>query len=205
MAGPDLDFWQSRFETGNTPWDRGQANPQLERWIAAGTIAPGISMIVPGCGQGWEVASLAAHGIAVTGVDYAPGALSACASLLQSAGLAAALVQADVLDWQPAAPADAVYEQTCLCAIHPDHWRAYADRLHAWIRPGGRLFAMFVQALAEESAQGFIKGPPYHCDIHAMRALFPEARWEWPAPPYPRLGEPSALFQELAVILVRKA
>ena len=203
MAGPTVDFWQTRFESGNLPWDRDASNPQLEQWIAAGLIGPGTSMLVPGCGRGWEVATLAAHGVKTTGIDYAPGAIAACQAMLQSKGLTAGLIQADVLAWHPDAPVDAVYEQTCLCALHPDHWRAYADQLHAWLRPGGRLFALFVQALAKESEQGFVKGPPYHCDIHAMRALFPEQYWEWPAPPYPRLSSNIA-FQELAVVLTRK-
>lgn len=204
MAGPTVEFWQTRFESGNMPWDRGGANPQLAQWLAAGLIAPGTSMLVPGCGRGWEVAALAAHGVHATGIDYAAGAIASCETLLQSQGLTADLFQADVLDWQPAAPVDAVYEQTCLCALHPDHWRAYADQLRAWIRPGGQLFALFVQASAAESAQGFVKGPPYHCDIHAMRALFPAQHWDWPAPPYPRLASNPA-FQELAVVLTRKA
>lgn len=205
MAGPTVDFWQTRFESGNTPWDRGSANPQLEQWLKDGVISPGTTMLVPGCGRGWEVALLAAHGVKASGIDYAPGAIAESRALLQSRELNAELVLADVLRWQPAAPVDAVYEQTCLCALHPDHWRAYADQLRAWIRPGGKLFALFVQSLSEESAQGFIKGPPYHCDIHAMRALFPDQYWEWPAPPYPRLMQPQTSFQELAIVLTRKA
>lgn len=204
MAGPTIDFWQSRFDSGNLPWDRDASNPQLKQWIDAGMIHPGTSMLVPGCGRGWEVATLAAHGVKATGIDYAPGAIAACQAMLQEAGLQAELIEADVLNLQLASPVDAVYEQTCLCALHPDHWRAYADQLHAWIRPGGKLFALFVQAMAQESAQGFVKGPPYHCDIHAMRALFPGQYWEWPAPPYPRLS-PKTGFDELAVVLTRKA
>jgi hypothetical protein len=49
-----------------------------------------------------------------------------------------------------------------------------------------------------------IEGPPYHCDINAMRALFPEQRWHWPKPPYARVDHPHiAKMFELAVILRR--
>jgi hypothetical protein len=34
MAGPTIDFWQARFETGQTGWDRGSAHPRLLAWIA---------------------------------------------------------------------------------------------------------------------------------------------------------------------------
>ena len=29
MAGPTREFWEKRFQAGDTPWDRGAANPQL--------------------------------------------------------------------------------------------------------------------------------------------------------------------------------
>lgn len=202
MAGPSVDFWQSRFESGSTPWDRGAPNPQLKQWMDTGAIAAGDRILVPGCGRGWEVAELAAGGARVTGIDYAPGALTACRILLDSRALEAELVEADVLRWEPDAPVDLVYEQTCLCAMHPDHWQQYAARLHAWLRPGGRLLVLFLQAPGVESQQGFIKGPPYHCDIHAMRALFPSDRWNWPKPPYLQQPQQNGNM-ELAVVLTR--
>lgn len=205
MAGPTIDFWQQRFESGSTPWDRGAPNPQLLQWIGDGSIAPRDHVVVPGCGRGWEVLALAERGIRVTGLDYAPAAVAACEGLLRERGLEATLRQADVLDWAPVEPVDVVYEQTCLCALHPDHWQRYAAQLHAWIRPGGKLLALFAQALSEESAQGFLKGPPYHCDIHAMRALFPASQWDWPKPPYPRLEAEAGPAAELAVVLVRRS
>ena len=82
--------------------------------------------------------------------------------------------------------------------------RGYADQLHRWLRPGGRLYALFVQMPRAEAADGFIQGPPYHCDIQAMRALFPEPAWAWPKPPYPRTTHPRGLA-ELVVVLERGA
>jgi hypothetical protein len=62
---------------------------------------------------------------------------------------------------------------------------------------------MFMQAPREGSRTGFLEGPPYHCDINAMRALFPVEGWDWPKPPYQRVAHPSDLT-ELAVVLVRR-
>lgn len=203
-AGPDAAFWQRRFESGETPWDRGKAGPQLQRWLADGTIGADAGTIaVPGCGSGHEVTLLAAAGCRVVAIDYAPAAVAITRQRLQSLGLQAEVAQADVLSWQPAAPLDAVYEQTCLCALHPDRWHAYAARLHGWLRPGGRLFALFMQSARDGGADGFIEGPPYHCHIHGMRALFPEPDWEWPRPPYPRVVHPSGSY-ELGLILTRR-
>src|SRR5262245_18693674 len=40
MAGPTREFWDARFQSGETPWDRGAVHPQLETWLAAGALRP---------------------------------------------------------------------------------------------------------------------------------------------------------------------
>ncbi|MBL8520250.1 MAG: methyltransferase domain-containing protein [Betaproteobacteria bacterium] len=203
MSGPTLDFWREKFQAGDTPWDRGEVNPQLMRWVEAGTLAP-CRVLVPGCGSGHEVAYLAARGFDVTAIDYAPEAVRLAQARLAQQGLPARIETADALQWQPAAAFDAVYEQTCLCALHPDQWQRYATQLHGWIRPEGRLFALFMQAPRPGGADGFVEGPPYHCDMNAMRALFREPAWTWPKPPYPRSDHPRGIY-ELGVVLPRSA
>lgn len=199
MTGPTKEFWQERFAAGDMPWDRGEANPQLGAWLAAGALKP-CRILVPGCGSGFEVAALAKAGFDVTALDYAPVAIERTRQRLAAENLKAELIEADALKWRPARAYDAIYEQTCLCALYPDDWRAYADQLHRWLVPGGRLFALLVQFLRPAAADGAIQGPPYHCDINAMRALFPQPLWSWPKPPYARTSHPRGLA-ELAVVL----
>lgn len=69
---------------------------------------------------------------------------------------------------------DLVYEQTFLCAIPPRLREDYERTVHAWLKPGGRLLALFMQ----KDKRG---GPPYGCALDAMHALFPPERWAWPA------------------------
>lgn len=202
MAGPTVEFWQSRFVEQSTPWDRGEAGPLLKGWLASDLIA-GQTVLVPGCGSGWEVVACARAGLQTIGIDYAPAAVARTRARLYDAALTAEVVEADVLAWRPPQPVDAVYEQTCMCALHPDHWLRYAAQLHDWLKPGGRLFAMWMQKPRPGAAEGRIEGPPYHCDIHAMRALLPDARWAWPKPPYSRVPHPSDAF-ELGVVLIRR-
>lgn len=206
MAGPTVGFWQEKFDAGQTLWDRGQPNPQLAAWLDAGVLAP-CRIAVPGCGAGYEVVELAGRGFRVTGLDYTPAAVQQARQRVDALPPAqranARVLQADVLAWQPDEPLDAVYEQACLCALHPDLWTAYAAALARWLPAGGRLFALFVQVARPGAAEGRIEGPPYHCDINGMRALFPDATWEWPKPPYPRLAHPAGIA-ELPVVLVRR-
>jgi SAM-dependent methyltransferase len=202
MTGPTPAFWQARFDARQTGWDRGGPSPQLLAWLDGGELQP-CRIAVPGCGNGWEVALLAERGFEVVGIDYAPAAVQRTSARCDERGVAAEVIQADVLDFRPAAPFDAVYEQTCLCALHPEHWRAYASQLHSWLVPGGSLWAMFLQSVRPAAAeQGLIEGPPYHCDINGMRALLPEAAWDWPKPPYRKVPHPN-MAHELAARLVR--
>ena len=202
MPGPTPEFWQSKFKANQLPWDRGAASPQLARWLDDKTLTP-CRIAVPGCGSGHEVVQLAARGFAVTGLDYAAAAITRTRSALATASVKAEVIEADVLAWNPPVLLDAVYEQTCVCALHPDHWVNYSLQLHAWLKPGGKLFALFVQGIKPGAANGFVEGPPYHCDIHAMRALFDGTHWEWPKPPYERVPHPMG-FAELAVVLTRR-
>ncbi len=203
MAGPKAQFWQERFEKNEIGWDRGAASPQLIGWIESGALQP-CRIAVPGCGTGWEVAELARRGFEVVGLDYTAAAVERTRALLDAQGLKAEVLQADVLQYQPAMRFDAVYEQTCLCAIHPEHWLEYAQQLQQWLKPGGSLWVLYLQMIRPAATEeGVIHGPPYHCDINGMRALFPEKAWVWPKPPYEKVEHPT-LSYELALRLVRK-
>jgi SAM-dependent methyltransferase len=202
MAGPTTEFWQERFEKQEIGWDRAGPSPQLLNWLAAGDLPP-CRIAVPGCGGGWEVAELARRGFDVVGIDYTPAAVERTRALLLKQGLSAQVLQADVLSYQPDQPFDAIYEQTCLCAIHPDHWLQYAQQLRRWLRPGGSLWLLAMQMIRPSaSEQGWVQGPPYHCDINAVRVLFPPTDWVWPKPPYEKVPHPS-LSHELALRLLR--
>ena len=203
MAGPTTEFWQERFEKKETGWDRGGPSPQLLDWLDSGVLQP-CRIVVPGCGRGWEVVELARSGFDVVGLDYTPAAVEQVRARCEQEGVKAEIVQADVLNYAPDQPFDAVYEQTCLCALHPEHWVNYARQLASWVRPGGSLFALFMQMVRTGATEeGLIQGPPYHCDINAMRALLPEANWVWPRPPYAKVPHPN-VSHELAVHLVRR-
>ncbi|MEX8518807.1 MAG: methyltransferase domain-containing protein [Leptothrix sp. (in: b-proteobacteria)] len=203
MAGPTPDFWQERFATKTTGWDRGGPSPQLLAWLDSGALQP-CRIAVPGCGSGWEVAELARRGFEVVGIDYTAAAVEKARAHCQAEGVSAEVVQADVLTYAPTSPFDAIYEQTCLCALHPEHWFRYAGQLRTWLKPDGVLWALFMQMLRPAATEeGQIQGPPYHCDINAMRALLPEAAWAWPKPPYLKVPHPN-VSHELAVQLTRR-
>lgn len=168
-----MNDWESRYQNGETGWDRGASSPSLSAWLQSDGLTPGSRILVPGCGRGHEVVHLAELGFEVSGIDIAPSAVTHLKQTLDTKGLSAEVMQANLFQFQPTKPFDAVYEQTCLCAIQPEQREVYEALLHTWIKPGGTLFALFMQTGAED-------GPPFHCDLLAMHRLFPDNRWQWP-------------------------
>lgn len=187
--------WEQRYRAGQTGWDRGDPSPALHHWLAAGLVPQG-RILVPGCGHGYEIVELARAGRYVTAVDIAAQPVLKLMARLNDEGVHATVLQADLLHWTPAEPFDAVYEQTCICALDPAHWQEYEQRLAGWLVPGGRLFALFMQT-------GRPGGPPFDCAPPAMRELFDPARWEWPEEPPLQVPHPNGLT-ELGYVLTRR-
>lgn len=192
MSEEKSRYWDDKYQTGIPGWDRRGVSPALLHWLDGGMLGP-CRLLIPGCGHGHEVVELARRGFSVHAVDIAPTPLSRLRMILAEKGLDARLIQADVLHWQPDAPFDAIYEQTCLCALAPQEWPLYAAQLYGWLGPGGLLFALFMQT-------GRPGGPPYHCPLEDMRGLFPSEHWRWVEPPHREISHPNGLFEYAAVL-----
>jgi SAM-dependent methyltransferase len=187
--------WEKRYRSGQTHWDRGAISPALQHWLGRKMLPPG-RVLVPGCGHGHEVAAMVRAGCQVTAVDIAAQPVMRLTGHLVEQQLHANVVQADLLHWQPAEPFEAIYEQTCLCALDPSDWTAYERRLADWLLPGGRLLALFMQT-------GRSGGPPYDCPVPQMQTLFDAARWTWPQSPPFEVPHPNGLY-ELGFVLERR-
>lgn len=195
-ADQRLADWERRYRAGETGWERGVLHPAFAAWRAEGLLPAG-RVLVPGAGRAAEAIALAEAGAAVTAVDIAPTPARTLRDAARAAGVPIEVVQADLLSWEPGLAFDGVYEQTCLCALHPDYWEAYAARVRRWLAPGGRMLALFMQREAADDA-----GPPYHCGLDRMRGLFSDG-WRWPDTP-PATHPHSEGLAERAVVIVRE-
>lgn len=169
-----MNDWEARYQQGSTGWDRGAVNPALIQWLDEGVLQP-CRILVPGCGFGYEVCELASRGYDVTAVDIAPSAVTHLKQCLQQQGLTATVLEADLFSLD-LGTFDAIYEQTCLCALPPVAWSTYTAWLHRHLQVDSLLLALFMQTGKEG-------GPPFHCGIENMRAIFAEDSWMWPDKP----------------------
>ena len=162
MATPDITpqgdptDWEGRWRAGNTPWDLGGPAPILAEVLQRlGDRA--LRVVVPGAGRAHDAVAFAAAGHAVTAVDISPTALAEAGRQAQALGQALELRQADWLEPKnfAAGAFDAVWEQTCYCAIPPARRGDYARTVAHVLPAGGRYIGLFWQ-------HGREGGPPFH-------------------------------------------
>jgi|SRR5690348_3163274 SAM-dependent methyltransferase len=184
--------WEGRYREGTTGWERHGLNPAFLAWRDAGLMTP-CRIMIPGGGRSLEPVALAEAGFDVTVVDAAPSAVAMQRAHFERLKVPARVEREDLFAWAPDAPFDAIYDQTCLCALPPGLWHNYVRRLHQWLRPDGTLFILFMQSDRPS-------GPPFHCDMRAMRGLFESPWWAWPDTLPETVTHPSGLAEQPAVL-----
>jgi SAM-dependent methyltransferase len=130
--------------------------------------------------------------------DIAPSAITVQRQAFEEAGHKGEFIAQDFLSWQSGAHSfDLAYEQTCLCAVGRDQRQAYEEAMWDALRPGGKLFALFMQT-------GGRGGPPFHCGLKEMKDIFTLGRWDWDeAPPF-RSDHPIGVH-ELGTVLRKRS
>ncbi|HEX9174342.1 MAG TPA: methyltransferase [Telluria sp.] len=143
-------FWDERFARGFTPWERGAAPHDLQRFAAA--AARPLVTLIPGCGSGHDLAFLAAQGWDATAIDFSPAAVDLARAVAGQWG--SRVLEADFFAFEPRLPLDLIYERAFLCAMPRALWPQVAARWAALLAPGALLAGFF---FFDDAA----KGPPF--------------------------------------------
>lgn len=167
--------WEQAWREGRTGWDAGVSPPALEELVAGGQLPPG-RVLVPGCGAGYDVLTLATAERTVVGLDVAPSAARRFESLRAARGIPeerARVETADFFVYEPEAPFDLIWDYTFLCAIEPSMREAWAEKVDRLLGPGGELVTLIFPAV-DEPPRGV--GPPHPLQPAHVRRLL-EPRW----------------------------
>lgn len=156
MSHPsEPSFWDTRYESSNTPWDFGGIPADLRAFLKR-RLKTKPRLLIPGCGHGHEIRAFADAGYDVTAIDFSRAAVER-ARLNAGADLADRVILADFFQHDFAAGAfDVIYERTFLCALTPDRREAYRDRVATLLKRGGDLVGYFYYKEPDLAA-----GPPY--------------------------------------------
>jgi SAM-dependent methyltransferase len=174
-------FWESRYQSGDMPWEKGAPSPGLVEFLVANPKLPGETVCVPGGGTGHDACEWAKAGFRVYGYDLAPSAVCRSEERAGSAGLRAYFRVADFLRTEPPFLFDWIFEHTLYCAIQPAERELYAQAIRGWLKPGGNYLA--VNYLIPDT-----DGPPFGTtreEIIARFSSFLELQAEWVPRSYP--------------------
>ena len=134
--------WEAHYQSGDMPWEKGEASPGLVDFIATNPDLPRGSVLVPGCGTGHDARIWARAGFTVTGYDLAPSAVRLSRERTTAAGLTATFVQGNFLIDPPPQQFDWIFEHTLFCAINPEDRDNYLAAVRRWLKPGGNYLAV---------------------------------------------------------------
>ncbi|MDQ6625055.1 MAG: TPMT family class I SAM-dependent methyltransferase [Verrucomicrobiota bacterium] len=161
MRSDQVDFWQPRYVSGETPWDLGGIPVALDRWLQHETRTGRV--LIPGCGAGHEVRAFHEAGWDVKAIDYAPAAVERATA--QLGDLAGKVSLADFFADDLGRDFDVIYERTFLCSMPRDRWQSYVARTAGLLRQDGRLLGHFFFGENDDP-------PPYPLTDELQRALF---------------------------------
>ncbi len=146
--------WETRYQTGDTPWEKGEASPGLVDFLAAHRGLPRGSVAVPGCGLGHDVRAWAGAGFETWGFDLAPSAIRLSQERIKALGLSSTFVRTDFLADPAPKPFDWLFEHTLFCAIDPARRDDYAQAVLRWLKPDGQFLAVHYMIRG-------LDGPPF--------------------------------------------
>ena len=134
--------WETRYQTGDMPWEKGEASPGLVDFLDAHPELPRGTVCVPGCGTGHDARVWARAGFDVTGLDLAPSAIKMSRERTAATGLTAHFEVGDFLKDDPPQLFDLIFEHTLFCAIDPADRDEYARAVLRWLKPEGDYLAV---------------------------------------------------------------
>ena len=146
--------WEDRYESGNMPWEKGEASPGLVDFLESHPTLPRGTVCVPGCGTGHDVRAWAKAGFEAFGFDLAPSAIRLSRERTAQAGATAHFALADFLSDEPPRLFDWLFEHTLFCAIDPNRRDDYVKAVLRWLKPSGQFLAVHYLIPDKE-------GPPF--------------------------------------------
>jgi SAM-dependent methyltransferase len=139
MIELDKDYWQTRWEKGQTGWDIGYASTPLVNYFDQ-LENKDQKILIPGAGNAYEGEYLHKNGFHNTYIlDIAPGAINSLKARFPQVPNDR-IIQGDFFDLQD--EFDLIVEQTFFCALDPALRKAYVSKMLQLLKPGGILMGV---------------------------------------------------------------
>ena len=159
----DRDFWDGRYQRGETGWDLGAPSPALAHYFSDARRNRNARILIPGAGNAYEADMLMEQGYTdVTVIDIAPSVTEK----LQQRFAREKRIRILCGDFFTLNEHfDTVVEQTFFCALPPAMRGDYVQKMAELIVPGGILTGLLFN-------RDFEGGPPFGGCETEYRELF---------------------------------
>jgi SAM-dependent methyltransferase len=139
METIDKNYWEKRWENKETGWDTGSITTPLKNYFDQ-LSNKNISILIPGCGNAYEAEYLFEQKFKYTYIiDIAPQALTSFSTRVPHFP-ASQLICDDFFNHK--GQYDLIVEQTFFCALDPAQREAYIQKMHALLKPTGKLIGL---------------------------------------------------------------
>jgi SAM-dependent methyltransferase len=146
------EYWSNHYVNNTHRWDIGHAAPAICRYID-GITNKNISILIPGCGNAYEAAYLLEKGFTnITLVDISSVLTERLRERFANAIDRIHIIHGDFFELE--GQFDLIIEQTFFCALNPSFRKAYAEKMFALLKPGGKLAGLLFDRMFEG-------GPPF--------------------------------------------
>lgn len=159
----DKNFWNSRWEKGETGWDVGYATPAITTYFSK-IKDKNLSILIPGCGNAYEAEYLLKHGFnAITILDIAPKAIEMLKEKFRNQPNIR-IINENFFNHQE--KYDLIVEQTFFCALSPSLRKDYVEKAAQLLHKNGKIVGVLFNIHFEKL------GPPFGGDINEYEKLF---------------------------------
>lgn len=159
--------WQRAWKEGTTPWDEGQSPPALLRLLEEERIPTG-RVFVPGCGAGYDLATLAHRDREVIGLDLSDDARSAFVDANSDLPGRVTYEVGDFFAYAPSDGFDFVWDYTFFCALDPPQRAEWATVMTRLLKSNG-LLATLLFPHADSIPD--TAGPPWPINTDLVRGF----------------------------------
>ena len=162
--------WQKAWREGRTPWDAGGSPPAL-RSLLTRNLVPSGRILVPGCGAGYDLATLAREDREIIGVDLSEDARDAFVRSHRALPGRVVYEVVDFFAYDPGEPFDFVWDYTFFCALDPEERPRWADAMARMLNSSGTLATLlfpFEDPLSDR------EGPPWPVNAGLVADLLDE-------------------------------
>ncbi len=159
----DGNYWEERYQTGNTAWDLGGPSPALCAYFQK-IENKNLKILIPGAGKSHDLNWLHQHGFNDSAViDISATALKEAKSKYPQIPKDC-FIKGDFFAHQ--GTYDLIVEQTFFCALDPRLRQQYATKMYDLLKANGRLMGLlFDFPLSAE-------GPPFGGSMSEYRNYF---------------------------------